>query len=122
VGNWFVYFNSDSTEYSTDFTNVGTNLVVASGGTPSGRVIIGPYSAIVMSQRPLVPTLSTANTAISWPASYAGWTLEKSASLDANAVWEAVAVSENQTNANTISVDFAADAPGFYRLQKANLP
>lgn len=54
-GTWHVRFNSDSTFYSGDFGNAGSAIVQANGpakhGMPqSGKVTIGPYSALIMSQ------------------------------------------------------------------------
>ena len=123
AGNWFVHFNSDSTNYSGDFSNVGTNLVIAAGASPSGALAIGPYSVLVLSLSPLVPALSFGGNTnlhtISWPVSYAGWTLESATNLFGSVTpWSAVAASQYQTSAAVISVMVTSANPNaFYRLR-----
>ena len=52
AGTWYVHFNSDSTNYASDYGNVG-NLEVAAAGSPvSGPINIGPYSVLILSQVP----------------------------------------------------------------------
>jgi len=123
AGNWFVHFNSDSTNYSGDFSNVGTNLVVATGASPSGALAIGPYSLLVLSPSPLVPALSFSNSLnsrrLTWPVSYAGWTLESATNLfGSSAPWSAVPASQYQTSAAAISINVTSLNPStFYRLR-----
>lgn len=122
AGNWYVHFNSDSTNYGGDFSNIGTNLVIASGGSPSATLAIGPYSVLVLSQTPLMPTLSftvTDNTRIvSWPANYSAWILQTATNLEPPA-WTAVPSSQYQTNGSIISVNVTPSGRNaFYRLYK----
>jgi len=124
TGPWYMHFNSDSTNYSSDFSNIGTNLVVTAPGGNSVVLTIGPYSALVLSQTPLTPALAFTVTnqtrLISWPASYSYWTLQSSTSLSPNAsAWTTIPASQYQTNAAVIFVDVTPSAPNtFYRLQK----
>jgi 1,4-alpha-glucan branching enzyme len=59
-GIWYEQFNSDSTSYGTDFTNVGVGQVVQADGSgmhgfsQSGGVQIGPFSVVILSQAELV--------------------------------------------------------------------
>lgn len=53
-GQWMVRFNSDSTFYDPEFGNTGNSEIIAESGEndehPQGKVRIGPYSAIIISQ------------------------------------------------------------------------
>ena len=54
-GTWTTRFNSDSKEYSATFSGAGSKAVKANGGAYSGmpysgRVTIGPYSVMILSQ------------------------------------------------------------------------
>jgi len=119
-GRWYVHFNSDSTNYSSDFSNIGTNVVATAGGSTSATITIGPYSALVLSQTPLNPTLTFAGTNISWPANYSNWTLQSTTNLTAKTpAWTTVPSSQYQTNATIISVTVTpAGQNVFYRLQE----
>jgi 1,4-alpha-glucan branching enzyme len=55
AGTWYVHFNSDSTNYSSDFGNNGSIVVTASGNPATASVAIGPYSALILSQTPEGP-------------------------------------------------------------------
>lgn len=102
AGTWHTYFNSDSTSYSTDFKNLGQETVLA---TPGARVIIGPYSLQILSQRPLTPTLTIQKTSpnlqLSWPATYQNWTLQQSSDLT---TWTTIQTTTNQ-------LEFATPTP-----------
>jgi 1,4-alpha-glucan branching enzyme len=55
-GTWTTRFNSDSTAYSSTFSGDGSVAVKATGGAYSGmpysgRVTIGPYSVLILSQQ-----------------------------------------------------------------------
>ncbi len=120
-GRWYVHFNSDSTNYSSDFSNIGTNVVATAGGSTSATITIGPYSALVLSQIPLNPTLTfTSTNSISWPANYSDWTLQSTTNLAGHPpTWTAIPSSQYQTNASTISVTVTATGQNvFYRLQE----
>jgi hypothetical protein len=123
-GVWYVHFNSDSTNYSSDFSNIGANSVSATGAGSLVPLTIGPYSVMVFSQTPLNPALTftfTNNTKIiSWPVNYSDWTLQSTTNLNANpSSWTTVPASQYQTNASTISVTVTpANQNFFYRLQE----
>ena len=55
AGNWYVHLNSDSTVYGSDYGNIGSTIVTASGSPAHANVTIGPYSALIMSQTPDAP-------------------------------------------------------------------
>ena len=124
AGTWYVHLNGDSTNYSADYGNIGSPVVVASGSPANASVTIGPYSALILSQTPDAPpqltiTPGSANATVSWSASYFEWGVERSASLGASAAWLAVPPSQYQTNGGSVSLTIApSDAGGFYRLQK----
>ena len=124
AGNWFVHFNTDATNYSGDFTGLGTNAVVATGANPAAALTLGAYSVQVLSPAPLAPaltvTLANRSKTIAWPVAYAGWTLQSATNLGGNAAgWTAVSPTLYQTNAGVISVTFTpAGANLFYRLQQ----
>ena len=123
AGNWYVHFNSDSTNYGSDFGNVGSTVVTASGSPATGSVTIGPYSALILSQAPDAPpqlTVTPANGAvnISWPGGYAGWVLESDTSLTGNPSWVPVPAAQYQTNGPTVFINAnPSDGDTFYRLQ-----
>jgi 1,4-alpha-glucan branching enzyme len=122
-GLWYVHFNSDSTTYGSDYDNAGSSVVTASGDPAAGSIIIGPYSALILSQTPnappqltILPTNGTVQ--ISWPSTYLGWVLEASTSLTGNPAWAQVPIAQYQTNAATVFIN--ASLPGsttFYRLE-----
>jgi 1,4-alpha-glucan branching enzyme len=124
AGNWYVHLNSDSSSYSSDFQNIGSSVVSASGNPPTASITIGPYSALVLSQTPDVPpqvTITPVNGAISiaWPSSYSEWVLFTRDSLMGNSAWVQVPSSQYQTNGSTISITVSpSGGNGFYRLQK----
>jgi len=125
AGNWYVQFNSDSTNYGPDYGNIGSSVVTAGGSPASAAITIGPYSALILSQVPNVsPTLTITQTGgvatISWPSAYSGWVLDTSPALAGNPPsWTQVPASQYQTNSTTvfINVDPSDDA-AFYRLRK----
>jgi 1,4-alpha-glucan branching enzyme len=59
AGAWYVHFNSDSTNYGSDFGNNGSTAVTASGSPAMANVAIGPYSALILSQTPEGPPTVT---------------------------------------------------------------
>src|ERR1019366_4847063 len=80
AGNWYVHLNSDSTNYGSDYGNIGSSVITASGNPASASITIGPYSALILSQTPDAPPKLTINQTnnvvnISWLSSYAGWIL-----------------------------------------------
>jgi len=124
AGNWYVHLNSDSTTYGPDYGNVGGSVVTASGNPPMANIIIGPYSALILSQTPdslprLAITSSNGVTNISWPASYFEWVVYQSASLSRDPAWVQVPATQYQTVGSTTSVSIApAGGTCYYRLQK----
>ena len=124
AGTWYTHLNSDSTNYSSDFQNIGSSMVTASGSPASGLVTIGPYSVLILSQTPDVPpqlTIQSASGAVNigWPSSYFEWVLAGNSALTGNAGWVPVPGSQYQTNGSTISVTVPAPSGNaFYRLQR----
>ena len=124
AGNWYVQFNSDSTNYGTDYGNIGSSVVTASGGL-SATIAIGPYSALILSQVPNVsPILTITQTngvaTISWLNSYSGWVLDSSTTLAGYPPpWNQVSASQYQTNPTTVFINVnPSDGATFYRLRK----
>jgi hypothetical protein len=125
AGNWYVQFNSDSTNYGPDYGNIGSSIMSAGGSPASAAITIGPYSALILSQTPNVsPTLTIAQTndiaTISWPNAYSGWVLDASTTLAGTPpLWNQVPGSQYQTNSTEIFIDvnLSGDAT-FYRLRK----
>jgi 1,4-alpha-glucan branching enzyme len=124
AGTWYVQLNSDSTNYSADYGNVGSSVVVASGKPATGHVTIGPYSALILSQIPPMPSLAITQTSqvltISWPNSPPGWMLYTSPSLTGNPLsWSVVAPAQYQTNGTTVSIQVTPSAgAAFYQMRK----
>ncbi|MDB6015586.1 MAG: 1,4-alpha-glucan-branching protein [Pedosphaera sp.] len=124
TGNWRVHFNSDSTNYSADYGNVGSTLVTASGANPAGNITIGPYSALILSQMPFPPPLSITqsnNTVIiSWPNSLTNWVLDVSDTLAGNPPpWSQVPAAQYQTNNASIFIGLTPPTGNsFYRLRQ----
>ena len=52
TGTWYALFNSDSTNYASDYGDYGSAEVLAAGTPATGPVTIGPYSALVFSKTP----------------------------------------------------------------------
>ncbi len=124
AGNWYVQLNSDSTVYGPDYGNIGSSVVTASGSPATGSITIGPYSALILSQIPPIPTLSITQTnnvlTVSWPTSPPGWLLQSCPSLAGTPpIWTQVPVSQYQTNGTTIFINVSSPVDTvFYRLQK----
>ncbi|MGO8838293.1 MAG: alpha-amylase family glycosyl hydrolase [Limisphaerales bacterium] len=124
TGTWYVQFNSDSTNYSSDFGNNGSTVVTASGSPAMAGVAIGPYSALILSKIPYVPILTIGLTngiaTISWLNSYSGWVLDSSTTLAGNPPpWNQVSSSQYQTNSTTVYVNATPSGGAtFYRLRK----
>jgi 1,4-alpha-glucan branching enzyme len=127
AGTWYVHFNSDSTNYSSDFGNNGNaagSFVTASGSNPAtASVAIGPYSALILSQTPDAPpqltiTPSGASVNISWPDTYFTWVLESSPTLAGP--WSPVPSGQYQSGANSLFISVPApDGSTYYRLHKS---
>ncbi len=62
AGTWYAQFNSDSTNYSSDYGNVGSTVVTAGASAP---VTIAPYSVLIFSQvaPPVAPSVPANLTA-----------------------------------------------------------
>ena len=124
TGSWYVHLNSDSTNYGSDYGNIGITPVTATGNPAQGNITIGPYSALILSQipdsPPQVAIVSTNGTVtVSWLSVYAGWGLEQTASLTELSTWAPISNGDFQTNGPMISVILSpATASTFYRLQK----
>jgi 1,4-alpha-glucan branching enzyme len=123
AGTWYVHFNSDSTNYSSDFGNKGSYVVTASGNPATASVAIGPYSALILSQTPEAPpnlaiTFTNGAVNITWPNTYFGWVLESSTSLNGNSSWTQIPLTRYQTNAANVFVNASPSSSStFYRLQ-----
>jgi 1,4-alpha-glucan branching enzyme len=125
AGTWYVHFNSDSTNYGSDYGNNGSSVVTASGNPATASIAIGPYSALILSQTPdappqltITPTNGTVN--VSWPNTYPGWVLGASPTLAANSPpWTEVSPSLYQTNATSIFINTSPSGDAtFYQLNK----
>ena len=122
AGTWYVHFNTDSTNYGSDFSNTGSTVVTASGSPPVAGITIGPYSALILSQTPVAPpqlTITATNRAvnIAWPLTYAGWLLQVCPTLAGNLAWTQVAPAQYHTNATVVY--YTANLPGtntYFRL------
>ncbi|HWD20963.1 MAG TPA: alpha-amylase family glycosyl hydrolase [Verrucomicrobiae bacterium] len=119
-GNWYVHLNSDSTNYSADYSNSSNIVLVASGSPFRASVTISPYTALILSQTPdAPPPLAVTNVnntlGVTWPAAYAGWSLQQSSALSGS--WQP-AFTALQTNGPTVSASInPSGAAQFYRLQ-----
>ena len=125
AGTWYVHLNSDSTNYGSDYSNIGSSAVTASGSPASATVAIGPYSALILSQTPDAPpqlTIMPTNGAvnISWPNTYSEWVLNTSPTLPGSSTpWSQVPASQYQTNATSIFLNVTAPSgTTFYLLSK----
>ena len=125
AGTWYVHFNTDSTNYSSDFGNNGSTVVTASGNPPMASVVIGPYSALILSPTPDAPpqlTITPMNGTVnvSWPNTYSEWLLDSSTTLAGNPPpWTQVSTSQYQTNATAIFINTnSSSGATFYRLRK----
>ena len=124
AGNWYVQFNSDSTNYGPDYGNIGSSVVTAVGNPATASINIGPYSALILSQIPPNPALSITQTnnelMVSWPAAPSGWLLYATPSLsDTPSTWSQVPAALYQTNGASIFINLSSPTGNvFYRLQK----
>jgi 1,4-alpha-glucan branching enzyme len=124
AGNWYVQLNSDSTSYGPDYSNTGSSTVTAGGSPPTANITIGPYSALILSQVPPVPTLSITQSnnvlTVSWPTTPPGPVLESTSTLGGGPLaWSQVPASQYQTNGNMVFINVnPLSNSTFYRLQK----
>jgi 1,4-alpha-glucan branching enzyme len=124
AGNWYVQLNSDSTNYGPDYSNIGSSVVTANGNPATANITIGPYSALILSQVPPVPTVSITQSnnvlTVFWPTTPPGSVLESSSTLSGGSLaWSQVPASQYQTNGNTVSINVGSPADAtFYRLYK----
>ncbi len=122
-GQWYVYFNSDSTRYGADYSNVGPGRVTASGTPAAASITLGPYSVLILSQAP-PPVLTVSQTngvvTVAWPISASGWVLDTSPTLLGNPPpWIAVPRAQYQTNATSTFSTFTSPTNAFYRLRQS---
>jgi 1,4-alpha-glucan branching enzyme len=125
VGTWYVHFNSDSTNYGSDYGNIGNSFVNASGNPATASVAIGPYSAIILSQTPDNPPqlkIMVANGAVyvTWPNTYSEWVLEASPTVPKSpSSWNVVSAAQYHTNASSVFISTAIPSgTTYYRLMK----
>ena len=125
AGTWYVHFNSDSTNYGSDYGNNGSYAVTAGGNPVQATVAIGPYSALILSQTPdalpqltITPINGTVN--VSWPGTYPEWVLDTTTSLNGNPPpWSQVPSGQYVTGATTTSVTVTPSSDSsFFRLRK----
>jgi 1,4-alpha-glucan branching enzyme len=123
AGNWYLHFNTDATNYSADFSNLGSSTVTASGASPAAGVTLGAYSLQVFSQTPTTPTLvvgrASQSLTLAWPVAYSNWVVETTTSLG-GAAWTPIPAAQYQTNASNILLNLSqTGGNGFYRLRKS---
>jgi 1,4-alpha-glucan branching enzyme len=124
AGTWYVHLNSDSTNYSADYGNIGSTVVTAAGTPAQANITIAPYSALILSPTPdaapqVTITATNGIVHLAWPATYAGWQLAQNIIITGNAAWTPVPPDRYQTNPLTISLDTtASNTNAIYRLQK----
>ncbi|MEI9863527.1 MAG: alpha-amylase family glycosyl hydrolase [Limisphaerales bacterium] len=125
AGNWYVHFNSDSTNYGLDYGNFGSSVVTAGGNPVQASVAIGPYSALILSKTPGAPpqlaiTPTNGVVTISWPKVYSQWVLETATNLNGNpTAWSQIPTAQYSLNSATLSVNITPSSSGsFFRLRK----
>jgi 1,4-alpha-glucan branching enzyme len=121
AGTWYAHLNSDSTIYSSDYSNSGSSVVTASGSPVRANVTIGPYSALVFSPTPDAPpqlSISSSNglVRVAYPSFYSAWELDQTTSITGNSAWAQVPSGALQTNATTISLTVSPGGTAYYRL------
>ncbi|MGP8198412.1 MAG: alpha-amylase family glycosyl hydrolase [Limisphaerales bacterium] len=124
AGVWYVQFNSDSTNYGSDYGNVGPATVTAQGSPVTASITIGPYSALILSQTPPAPPQLTSGQSngvvtVSWPNTYGWWVLDSTTALMGSSTsWSQVPSTQYQTNATAVFINPVASAGSiFYRLR-----
>jgi 1,4-alpha-glucan branching enzyme len=122
AGNWYTQLNTDAPTYSSDFGGAGSTTVTATGAPASGRVTIGPYSALILSRIPEVPpTLEAMTTAgsvtITWPDGYADWVLESADSPEA-AAWTLVEPSGYGRSGGIVKAQVGTNGEAYFRLRR----
>jgi 1,4-alpha-glucan branching enzyme len=123
AGTWYVHFNSDSTNYGSDYGNAGSYSVTAGGNPVQATIAIGPYSALILSQTPdappqltIIPTDGALN--VSWPSTYPEWALDTAANLTSGS-WTQVSTGQYVNDSTTTSVSITpSSGSSFFRLRK----
>ena len=123
AGTWYVHFNSDSTNYGSDYGNNGSYAVTAGGNPVQATVAIGPYTALILSQTPDAPpqlaiTPANGTVTVSWPNTYPEWVLDTTTDLISGS-WTQVPTGQYVTGSATISVSVTpSSGNSFFRLRK----
>ena len=110
-GNWYTQFNSDSTNYGSDYGNIGSRLVVASGSSPTGQVTIAPYSVLILTQmpppNPPAPVASFTGSPTNGAAPLTVTFSDTSTSVITNRFWDFGDSSTANTATNTVVHTYA---------------
>jgi len=125
AGTWYVHFNSDSTNYGSDYGNAGSYVVTAGGNPVQATVAIGPYSALILSQTPDAPpqltiTPNNGTVSVSWPGTYPEWVLDTTTDLGGSPTsWLQVPAGQYVTGSGITSVTVTpSSGNSFFRLRK----
>ncbi len=122
-GNWYVNLNSDSTNYSSDFGNNGSEVVNVSGG--SGQVAVGPYSVLVLSRQALPGSVleftdiqvAGGNVTLHWIGGQSARQVVQQASAPTG-VWNPIFTNNPPTSiTNTLTIPLPSGTAAFFRIQ-----
>ena len=112
-GTWYVHFNSDATNYASDYGNNGSIEVAAAGSPPSGMITIGPYSVLVLSQIPRTGMLINEATPVDQPSGNNDGLLDPGESIRERIVlWN-----KSQMPATNVSAVLSSATPGVAIVQ-----
>ncbi len=113
AGTWYVHFNSDSTNYCSDYGNYGSTEVAAVGDPPVGTVNIAPYSALILSRIPLTGMLIHETTSTDVPSGNGDGVLDPGESVRERIVlWN-----NSQLAATGVTSVLSCDTPGVTMVQ-----
>lgn len=108
AGTWYTLFNSDSTNYASDYGNYGSAEVAAAGTPPTGLVNIGPYSALIFSRTPRSGLLVSEQTNLDQPAGNSDGVLDPGETIRARLVlWN-----KSPVAATNVVAQLYSDTPG----------
>jgi len=116
-GTWYVQFNSDSTNYCSDYGNYGSTEVPAAGSPPSGTINIAPYSVLILSRIPRMGMLINSTTPVDQPAGNGDGILDPGETIQERIVlWN-----NSSMPASNVSAVLTCDTPGVTIEQGASV-
>ena len=113
AGTWYALFNSDATNYASDYSHYGSTEVAAAGTPPVGLIDVAPYSALIFSRTPRSGLVLLAQENVDQPAGNNDATLDPGETIRSRIVL----LNKSQFTATNLQAHLVCDTPGVTVLQ-----